>query len=322
LAISKRLAELMGGRMWVESEVGKGSTFHFSILAESAGSKPRSWIAPNPAALAGRTLLLVDDNATNRRILADLARGWGMSVRAFVSGPAALAALRGGELFDLAVLDMHMPEMDGAMLAREIRKLREPGTMPLVLLSSIGAREEIGDPTLFDAYLTKPAKPGQLLETMAVFFKAAPVVEVPVSSQPFVAAAKAAASRSELVLLAEDNAVNQKVALLMLSRLGYRADVAGNGFEALEAVQRQRYDIVLMDVQMPEMDGLEAARRIHGLWPVKPERPWIIAITANAMQGDREACLAAGMDDYISKPIKTEELAGAMERASAARAKP
>ncbi|MBM3855254.1 MAG: PAS domain S-box protein, partial [Verrucomicrobia bacterium] len=129
LAISKRLAELMGGRMWVESEVGKGSTFHFSILAEGTSSKPRSWIAPNPAALAGRALLLVDDNATNRRILADLARGWGMSVRAFVSGPAALGALREGEIFDLAVLDMHMPEMDGAMLAREIRRLRAPGTM-------------------------------------------------------------------------------------------------------------------------------------------------------------------------------------------------
>ncbi|MBM3852059.1 MAG: response regulator, partial [Verrucomicrobia bacterium] len=170
-------------------------------------------------------------------------------------------------------------------------------------------------------YLTKPAKPGQLLETMAAFFKAAPQVELPVSSQPFVAAAKTAASRPELVLLAEDNAVNQKVALLMLSRLGYRADVAGNGIETLEAVRRQRYDIVLMDVQMPEMDGLEASRRIHGMWPTRPERPWIIAITANAMQGDREACLAAGMDDYISKPIKTEELAAAMERATAQRAK-
>ncbi len=315
LAISKRLAELMGGRMWVESEVGHGSIFHFSILAAMAETKPRSWMAPNPAALAGRSLLVVDDNATNRRILSELATGWGMTVRALVSGPEVLTALRAGELFDLAVLDMHMPEMDGAMLAREIRQLREPEAMRLVLLSSIGAREGVGEPTLFDAYLTKPAKPALLLETLAAFFKNTPVPERSVTTQPFVAAVAAAATRAEQVLLAEDNVVNQKVALLMLGRLGYRADLAANGYEVITAVRRQRYDVVLMDVQMPELDGLEAARRICAHWTERRDRPWIIAITANAMQGDREACLAAGMDDYISKPIKTEELAAAMERA-------
>jgi CheY-like chemotaxis protein len=142
-------------------------------------------------------------------------------------------------------------------------------------------------------------------------------VERPVSTHPFVAAAAAAATRTERVLLAEDNVVNQKVALLMLARLGYRADVVANGLEAIEAVTRQRYDLVLMDVQMPEMDGLEAARRILLKWPQRGDRPWIIALTANAMQGDREACIAAGMDDYVSKPIKTEELAAAMARGRA-----
>jgi CheY-like chemotaxis protein len=191
--------------------------------------------------------------------------------------------------------------------------------MPLVLLSSIGAREGVDDPALFDAYLTKPVKPAQLLEVMAGFFRAAPAR--PITAHPFVAAAIGAATRADRVLLAEDNVVNQKVALLMLARIGCRADVAANGLEAVEAVKRQRYDLVLMDVQMPEMDGLEASRRIHALWPERRDRPWIIAITANAMQGDREACFAAGMDDYISKPIKTEDLAAAMERGRAAMGK-
>ncbi len=318
LVISKRLAEMMGGRMWVESEEGRGSTFHFTVLAEASSSKPRSWITPKLATLAGRSLLLVDDNATNRRILTDQAKGWGMTVRALDSGAAALAVLRGGENFDLAVLDMHMPEMDGAMLAQEIRRLLGPGTMPLILLSSIGAREGVADRSLFDAYLTKPAKPAQLYETMAGFFRTVLVPASPGSSHPVIAAAVASATRTDRVLLAEDNVVNQKVALLLLARIGYRADVAANGLETIEAVKRQRYDFVLMDVQMPEMDGHEASQRIRALWPERRDRPWIIAITANAMRGDREVCIASGMDDYICKPIKTEELAAAMERGRAA----
>ncbi len=315
LVISKRLAELMGGHMWVESEVGRGSTFHFAIVADLAGTRPRPWLAPSAAQLAGRSLLIVDDNATNRRILTDVATGWGMLPHAVVSGADALELLRAGRLFDVAVLDMHMPAMDGAMLAREVRQLRTPEAMPLVLLSSIGAREEVGEPGLFDAYLTKPAKPAQLMETLAGFFRSEAMQVRPVSAHPFVAAAAASATRTERILLAEDNVVNQKVALLMLAKSGFRADVAANGHEVIEAVSRQRYDIVLMDVQMPEMDGLEAARRIVERWPAPRDRPWIVALTANAMQGDREACLVAGMDDYISKPIKTEELAAALERA-------
>ncbi len=321
LAISKRLAELMGGRMWVESEAGRGSTFHFTLRVEPCASKPRTWTAVGGAHLVGRRLLVVDDNATNRRILADVGAGWGMEVTTFASGGAALARLRDGQLFDIAVLDMHMPEMDGLELAREIRRLRDAASMPLVLLSSLGQGESRAEFEIFSARLTKPAKPAQLFDVLAALFKGEATVLRAISEHPFVAAAAAAATRPERLLLAEDNAVNQKVALLMLGKIGFRADIAANGHEVLDAMQRQPYDIILMDVQMPEMDGLEAARQIRVREAGTSNRSWIIALTANAMQGDREVCLAAGMDDYISKPIKTEELAAALERARGARQK-
>jgi CheY-like chemotaxis protein len=221
----------------------------------------------------------------------------------------------------VAVLDMHMPEMDGFTLAREIRALRDATSLPLVLLSSVGHGETGPGSELFAARLTKPAKPAQLFDVLARLVRAEPVAPVPASAHPFVADSKTAAAHAERVLLAEDNAINQKVALHMLGRLGYRVDVAGDGAEALAAVRRQAYDVILMDVQMPEMDGLEASRQIRALDLGPRARPWIIALTANAMQGDREACLAAGMDDYISKPIKSEELTAALDRAREALAK-
>jgi len=319
LVISKRLAELMGGIMWVESKVGEGSTFHFTIVVDPCAAKPRPWLTPGQANLGGRRILIVDDNATNRRILTTVAAGWGMEPRAAATPHEALAWLRDGQLFDVAVLDMHMPVMDGVSLAREIRRLREASAMPLVMLSSLGERDIVAEADLFAAYLTKPAKPSQLFEVVAALFKADPKEPRPVSTHPFVAPAKI--TRADAVLVAEDNVVNQKVALLMLAKLGYRADVAANGHEAIAAAKLRRYDLVLMDVQMPEMDGLEATRQINALWPARAERPWIIALTANAMQGDRELCLAAGMDDYISKPMKTEELSAALERARTAMGK-
>jgi PAS domain S-box-containing protein len=312
LVISKRLAEMMGGHMWVESELGRGSVFHFAVVVEALESRPRPWPAPAADQLAGRNLLVVDDNATNRRILTELAGKWQMNVRAAESGQEALGWLRQGEPFDVAILDMHMPEMDGEMLAREIRALRPPEALPLILLSSLGGREDVTDPSPFAVFLTKPAKPDQLLKALCRVLQGGLPGSRGTSIHPFVPS-PAVPPRPERILLAEDNPVNRKVALLMLARLGYHADVASDGNEVLAAVQRHRYDVVLMDVQMPRMDGLEAARRINEQWPDRRNRPWIIAVTANAMHGDREACFAAGMDDYLAKPIAPEELNAAIE---------
>ena len=313
LAISRRLAELMGGRMWADSEgPGRGSTFQFTMHAPIADLPParsRDFVGAQPE-LAGRSVLVVDDNATNRRVLSLQTAKWGMQVRETESPTEALRGLDAGASYDLAIVDMHMPEMDGIELARRIRQQRQE--LPLVLFSSLGRRESGDTEGLFSAYLAKPVRQSQLFDTLVSLLaqSATPRGPAPAAAKPKIDTEMA--TRHPLrILLAEDNVVNQKLALRILQQMGYRADLASNGIEAIESVERQPYDVVLMDVQMPEMDGLEASRRITAKWP-PTERPRIVAMTANAMQGDREECLAAGMDDYITKPIRVDALVEAL----------
>ena len=317
LAISKRLAELMGGTMWAMSAgPGLGSTFRFTIRAPHAElptASRRSFIGEQPA-LAGKRLLVVDDNATNRKILMLQSARWGMLPKESESPAEALQWVKRGERFDLAILDMHMPGMDGVQLARALRAV--DAAMPMVLFTSLGRREAAAEGDgLFKTTLAKPLRQSQLFDALMTLLAsdAAPQRTAPAK----LAMDPGMAARHPLrILLAEDNVVNQKLALRLLQQMGYRADLASNGIEAIECIARQPYDVVLMDVQMPEMDGLEATRRVVQRWPVNV-RPRIVAMTANAMHGDREECLAAGMDDYLTKPIRVDQLVEALTHVTA-----
>jgi CheY-like chemotaxis protein/nitrogen-specific signal transduction histidine kinase len=317
LIISRRLTELMNGRMWVESNGEGGSNFFFTIIAKAASTSSQFIHKEQipPSELQGKRLLIVEDNATHRKILALQAQSWGMSAHPTESGAEALKLLNLRGHFDLAILDMCMPCMNGLELAQKIREFPEYQNLPLVMLSSLSiSRNEIAASKVdFAATLNKPIKQFQLQDILTNILGK--------NSDQSMVSTKAKTSNHKLepvafplrILLAEDNLVNQKVAIHMLKRIGYQADIAMNGLEVIERLQHHDYDVILMDLQMPQMDGIEATKRILTEFPGH-RCPTIIAMTANALEGDRQECLDAGMHDYVTKPVKIEQLAYALSQ--------
>ena len=316
LAISRRLAELMGGSLQAESagETGKGSTFRATVrVMQGADDAIGAAQDRRPVELAGRPVLIVDDNATNRRILVAQTARWGMAARDTGSAAEALEWIESGERFDAALVDLVMPEIDGLQFAERVAGVRADGSLPVIILSSFGLRDREGVGVA--AWLAKPVKPSALHDALANVLLGPSSVVIDRAGDARRVDGTLAARHPLRILLAEDNAVNQRLALRLLARMGYAANVVTDGLQAIDALERDAYDVVLMDVQMPELDGLEATRRIRRRWPEREVR--IVAMTANAMAGDREACLAAGMNDYLSKPIRPAELTAALERVPA-----
>jgi signal transduction histidine kinase/ligand-binding sensor domain-containing protein/DNA-binding response OmpR family regulator len=307
LVISEKLIHLMGGDIDVSSEVGTGTTFGFNIKTRVGIKTLPVYFNMETAGLENKQILVVDDNATNRNIMETQLKHWKFEPLIARSGAGALTILSSHQQVDLVITDMHMPEMDGAVLARKIKELHP--NIPVILLSSVDKQSKY-EPGLFNVVLTKPAKHNVLLRHIIEQLKRENIVIDKAKKVNFTT--ELAEQYPLSILIAEDNLINQKVAKQILQKLGYQPDIAVNGLEALDAVKAKPYDMILMDVQMPEMDGLEATRNIRQMLDLP--QPIIVAMTANAMVEDKEACLQAGMDDYLSKPMKLTEIINMLEK--------
>ena len=320
LVIAKRLVEAMGGKIWINSVAGTGTSFFFTLFTKATSSRRRVNFLTSSAVLKDRQVLIVDDGEINRRILRIQTERWGMIPKVFDKPAEVLSWLEGGRpQVDVAILDFQMPVVDGCQLAREIRSFDKYKELPLILLSSsLPSRgTAISSVDEFAVRLMKPIKQADLFNALTTALGKIKTVTKSLRQNKIFDPAMAARLPLD-VLVAEDNMVNQKVAMGILLQFGYQADLVVSGKEAVEALERQKYDLLFMDLQMPEMDGLEATRLICSrLSP--SERPYIVAMTANAMKEDRELCLSAGMDDYVSKPIRPDEIKAAIERAANAR---
>jgi CheY-like chemotaxis protein len=306
LVIAKDLAQLMGGDLGVESTLGLGSTFHFTIVCDLVDAA-KSAVPRLDANLVNKHLLLLVCHETNQRILTRHAQAWGMVVRHTTLGAEALGWLRNREHFVAIVVDEMMTDMASSDLAQQIWDIMPHRAPALILLRTAGRKspDRHAVNQFFTAILTKPIKPSQFYDRLiAMFDQQAVDQHAPVTSD---LSESLAANYPLRILLAEDNLVNQKVAVRLLRKLGYQTEVVGNGAQAIEASQRQAYDLILMDIQMPTMDGLTATQHIRQRNPA-PNYPWIVALTANVLESDRQACLEAGMNDYLAKPIQTDRL--------------